>query len=254
MTNKKREYICAYCGKHFIDYTYRQRKYCSKECYLKTKRNKVTLTCEYCGKPYQVVRSRVGRSHFCSRSCKAKAQRNLPVLRGPEHPLWQGPVTVRCAYCGKEFQVSRRHYNLNMKRGLTRFYCSKDCLRANLSRLRKSRGHPPVEVVCARCGKKFTVSWKLYQQGMQRGQKRFFCSEACHHPGPAVVTCTQCGKPFQVERAHFNAKHKKQDHPRFFCSSECELQWRKQYFKGSQTPIGEVALPTTVMVRNLPKS
>lgn len=63
---------CIKCGKKIRGKVYHKRKYCSYAC-SGLARNRVTLKCDWCEKDYEVRKSREGTSHYCSRSCCAKA-------------------------------------------------------------------------------------------------------------------------------------------------------------------------------------
>lgn len=228
----KTESICARCKKFFIDYAYRQRKYCSKECFLLDKRNQVTLQCEFCGQDFKVIKSRLPRAQYCSKSCRAKAQAasgKTCYLRGTEHPNWQGPVTVQCAYCSVYFSVSRGYFNQAMKRNQKRFYCSDRCRlqsypeRHSGSKNPNYKGNISVVLTCDRCGSIFEIPKHQYQQGLRRSQKHRYCSYECRCPGPVIAQCFHCGKDFEMERKFFNLGQKR--YYNHFCSSECQGAW-----------------------------
>ena len=124
---------CAICGKELNIAVGRlkERNYCAP-CYRATlkgvshpgwKGGKVTYTCERCGKPKQIDRSRVksGGGRFCSYKC-------LYAWLGEKHrgsgsPLWKGgPETIMCENCGVEFEVPRRIIN-----GRGARFCSTGC-------------------------------------------------------------------------------------------------------------------------------
>lgn len=77
--------ICATCGKSFIP-DKPGRKYCSQICFHKNppwnkgtkglqkawNRQDLYATCEYCGKDFKIVLSRVATARFCSRACQNK--------------------------------------------------------------------------------------------------------------------------------------------------------------------------------------
>ena len=83
-SDKKSEFVCFWCNKHFVTWTYRKPKFCSAQCRseygAKQPRRKraidlVTICCEQCGNEYTVHRcfTRNGRSsRFCKRACLDK--------------------------------------------------------------------------------------------------------------------------------------------------------------------------------------
>ena len=79
----KIEKTCQYCGKpYFIPPNQANRsKFCSDECFRKSKNTQVDYNCEYCGKPIKVQKGKYEKSikenkHlYCSRKCADDAQK-----------------------------------------------------------------------------------------------------------------------------------------------------------------------------------
>ena len=143
---------CSYCGS-LITTGRNSKKFCTQDCYNRSKDRTVTLTCEICEgqftKPY---RHRSAKT--CSRECFLK-------LNGIRK---RTSVKKQCEACGTRFDV-----NLSSK-DQTRF-CSYDCyLSTCKTRL------PPVEKICECCEKKFTVT-----AGKAEGRR--FCSKSCSSSG-----------------------------------------------------------------------
>lgn len=62
---------CASCHKEFDTY-HKDQIYCSKECAGKAQQNRVDCECEYCGKPFERIKSEYDKNkrHYCSKECK----------------------------------------------------------------------------------------------------------------------------------------------------------------------------------------
>jgi len=92
------EFVCEQCGKKFIASPSRRRGkhiFCSRKCKHKTqkgnqipnRRNRVILTCEICGKEFNVIKYREGKAKYCSDKCKRIAQ------KGSGNPNWRGGIS-----------------------------------------------------------------------------------------------------------------------------------------------------------------
>jgi len=122
--------------------------------------NKVTCTCQYCGKtierwPYEV---RQHKSLYCSRRCMYADRKGS--WTGDKNPNWIGGYQEEkvCLHCGKK-HLSRRD---------NAGYCSKECV----DNARKQRAR----FVCIVCGKEF----ELYPAQVRQRFDPKFCSQACH--------------------------------------------------------------------------
>ena len=141
---------CEYCGEEFWAYKKqgRVRKYCSRECYLKSvERDK--CKCQYCGKRF--MPKRYNRTTYCSRKCAFEAK------RAPSRGI--GIVTVYvCPICGTH---------------VDRFngYCSDECRRENNRRWYRenyfvsvSETNEFVEKKCEFCGEVFRTNYYAVHQ------------------------------------------------------------------------------------------
>lgn len=106
----------------------RQRLFCSIECRNRANgkktggwnKNRVTLTCDFCGTPYEVPLCRKLTSRHCSLRCH-----NTAISREHEHsaernPMWRGGIqTYRrfrksaCERCGTKTKLLVHHKNEN---------------------------------------------------------------------------------------------------------------------------------------------
>ncbi|OEC84386.1 MULTISPECIES: hypothetical protein [Methanobacterium] len=114
-SNKLREtVVCKACGKNFtipahLNKGNRIRKFCSHECYVKSKEEKYNIfkKCANCGKEFKVLKSKADRANYnyCSVKCRVEAHK----------------VVINCAYCGKEYTTTKGA----VKHGRT--MCSIEC-------------------------------------------------------------------------------------------------------------------------------
>lgn len=92
--NAKIDVTCGQCGTVFRDWASQNRQYCSARCLSLTTRNRVTLTCELCSKPFTRPAS-VAHARWCSRPCYTAAKHVgyearfwSNVDRSAEHGCW----------------------------------------------------------------------------------------------------------------------------------------------------------------------
>lgn len=107
------------------------------------RKNRIDLTCEQCGAPFQLLESQAknGRGRFCSRRCLAlskvehlnatrKPATSNPGwfksenVRGDKNSKWKLGVKLTCINCHQEFE--RKQWRLNQG-GHTGDFCSKKC-------------------------------------------------------------------------------------------------------------------------------
>ena len=110
--------ICETCKKEYKTSNSKSR-FCSKNCFSKSRTKRITYNCEYCNKPHTVIECVYNKAnhHFCSRSCKGKWQSEH--IKGLNHHL-NKKVYVSCSICGEK--LFRLVENDNSK-----FYCSEKC-------------------------------------------------------------------------------------------------------------------------------
>lgn len=130
----------------------------------------VITTCEHCGEEYEVYKSELDRSRFCSKKCKQdwESENNT----GKNNPAWKGgKVEIECEQCGEKFKVNQ----YQEERG--REFCSQECFFKYRSNNIKGEDHPlweeGVELECEWCGDIFKVKKSI-------AENRRFCCERCY--------------------------------------------------------------------------
>lgn len=99
---------CQVCGKSYRVYdSWKDRKYCSRQCSAQAATSKVTLQCMGCGEPVDYALHRASRikQPFCSERCRR-------TTLAPE---------LRCDQCGTTFRKPRS------QRAGQQVYCSRAC-------------------------------------------------------------------------------------------------------------------------------
>lgn len=112
---------CKMCGKEFQSKLSSNRIFCSRKCYNEfykgdnvywNKKDRVKVTCQYCGKEEYVIKSRAEKYKYCSKECESKA-RTLP--------LYKRKLEERtCPICGEKFITKLSSSN-------RRVCCSREC-------------------------------------------------------------------------------------------------------------------------------
>ena len=128
--------ICRQCGKLFYISPGRVKKgegiFCSRECYVLSRPQKVERVCEVCGKSFMACQAYIakGKARFCSKKC---------------YLIYRKPKRVKriCKKCGKEFTAS-----LSEVKKENAHFCSKSCAskaqvysQERLEKMREARKH-----------------------------------------------------------------------------------------------------------------
>ena len=112
---------------------------------------KLKIRCDYCGKEFFKIPSRVGEKNYCCRQCL-----------GAANGVRMRKCIIRtCDYCGKEFVSNNKHSNRNKH-----YFCSRECG----WKYKDKR----VPVICEWCGKEFVKK----SSDISRSEHNF-CSEEC---------------------------------------------------------------------------
>ena len=178
---------------------------------------KVTVTCQECGKEFEVASYiiRQGKGKYCSRTCLGQAQSK--IVR-ENHPNWKLKNNRICEECGKEF-----HSNNKSPR-----YCSINCKSRYQSTYNRGVNNPTykgkIKRNCQTCGKEFEV----YPSRVEYGQGKF-CSKEC------MITrikknCEECGKEFLVIPSLLKMGYGK------YCSRQCQDKARSKIYVGENHP------------------
>ena len=153
--------ICPQCGKEFVYMKSQERKYCSKECFKKSKQTGMDIQCDNCGKTFHRRQYHIDRQ-------KKNGQNNFCCLKCQKEFLHKQTFEIRqCEICGKEFEASKLS---------TQRFCSDECQikwqTTNVGELNPK--FTSVLMPCTYCGKLHYVKpYKLNEQ------ENFFCSKEC---------------------------------------------------------------------------
>ena len=154
---------CQYCGIEFQAANWdvkRGRKYCSRECYWKDSKNRITKDCRYCNSPFEVIKSQKDVVHYCCKECRL-ADGWIPSDPS-KHSIFV------CEWCGQEFE----EWTYRQPR-----FCSNQCRSEFAARQPKpSTIKPEIHItrICKSCGKEYETTT---HQVRLRGSN--FCSPEC---------------------------------------------------------------------------
>jgi endogenous inhibitor of DNA gyrase (YacG/DUF329 family) len=246
---------CDTCGKTISikPYKYKKFKYhfCDKVCFLQWQREntpkgknspqhkeKVMVSCEYCGKKFEKYPAWAKRTkmHFCSKKCLYNWKREHPK-RGSDSPCWNSEL-VSCDFCGKEIYLPK-HRLVSEKN-----FCSKKCyfawIRANPPVGKKNPNWNRIKIKCDFCGK------DIYKKPSRvNSHNALFCSKRCYDNwqientlrgkdntrwNRIKVECSYCGKI--IEKTPYRLKRYKNQ----FCDVKCFKRWKKENSSGEINP------------------
>lgn len=153
--------ICPICGTEFNYMKSTERKFCSRECWKKSKQTGKDIECDNCGKSfhrrqYHIDRQKErGQNNFCSGKCQKEF-------------LHKQTYEIRyCEVCNKEFEVSKLS---------TQRFCSDQC-QNEWQKLNIGLLNPRFKSIlthCTYCGKEHYVKPYKFNE-----QEHFFCSVEC---------------------------------------------------------------------------
>lgn len=137
--------VCEICSKEFKSEKKHQR-FCSAECQGIYNQKRVSVTCNCCGKEYQIAECfyKGKKNHYCSIDCKNKGHSINMTGR------IKTSIIDNCSWCKKE--VKRKNSNKNKE-----IFCSKECYSKWQKHNWVGENHPQwegglVTVNCSVCG------------------------------------------------------------------------------------------------------
>lgn len=193
--------ICQQCRKEFQVYHSQLKdgrgKYCSSKCQHDASKNRVTLTCQWCKRKFEIQKSK-SHQKYCSPECVQR------------HRSQRAIIEVPCDTCGSIIKRKRCQVELHDHN-----FCSRQCLHQFNSQERldptapyskaRRKGSPEKGMrKCEGCNRNFFAD--RYQR---------FCSRKCQQ-NRVLVTCSNCGQQF--ERLVSKSKKPKN----LFCSRKCK--------------------------------
>jgi hypothetical protein len=199
---------------------------------------KVPVTCQECGKEFEVKQSTVnkGRGRFCSRICYGKWRSKYLV--GEKSPAFRGgKIKLICQQCRKEFRVTLAKQNSK--------FCSQKCMGNWISINRRGEKSPAyrggkIKTICQECRK--NIELPAYR--IKTGQDHY-CSKECRYKAHSKKMsgennvgylekidriCKHCGKSFKVLESRLKCD------PCNFCSKECQGKFQSQNNRGKNNP------------------
>jgi hypothetical protein len=103
---KRIKKTCEKCGKTFETYPniieYGNGKFCSEECYYKSKRRRIKRICENCGREFEAIPCivREGYGKYCGIKCKSEAFGKNQWKEN--NPMWNGGTVPNFGYNWKK--------------------------------------------------------------------------------------------------------------------------------------------------------
>lgn len=153
--------VCNQCGEEFKHRSSRV-KFCSTDCYHKSKIKIKKKTCLVCGKIFKPVHD--NNAKYCSNKCNGIASRTVK--------------DKICETCGKSYRISTTKKSYEKSK-----YCSRYCKENNKQKQEKTRN-------CLECKNEYQV-YRINDEG--------FCSRECKNKKiirDKTRQCAWCGKDF----------------------------------------------------------
>lgn len=177
---------CQYCDRYFgaaPSEIALGKKFCSWDCYNKSRSPKQLVVCQQCGKNYEVSACHVESTRYCSLNCYNKVRAKPKKY-------------IVCQQCGKRFAAKPSVIAKGRK------FCSRKC--ASLAATNQ------VNCTCEHCGKKFSLNASHAARG------RRYCSRKCYFAAhKIVVSCKQCGNEIYTKLGKVNSGRAN------YCSAKC---------------------------------
>jgi len=190
----KQKSICLECGKEFEYYpSEKDGKYCSQECYKKSRGERVLVKCENCGKELYRKISGLRPHVFCSNKCRAEKNSNR--------------IRIVCKVCGTVFYK---------RESITKNYKTECCSRKCRGIARRNRS----KKVCKYCGVEFEIKESAVNRSSPRGA---YCSFDCYHKYSRGKNSHMYdhGQTFYPYCERFN--NSLRERVRYFFGNECVL-------------------------------
>lgn len=218
---------CPVCGEELVRRegeradNFKKRRTCGHACghqlmWQQRGRPLQAMTCERCGKPFEVPLHQVEKGwRYCSWACRKNV------------------VTLSCDTCGEAFERQAAEVQRQRERGSTGAYCSHACYNTN-------RKDPKYTYACEQCGASVTIPMSTKLQHESRGSAQRFCSQKCRSAyGHVEKPCEQCGALFTVPR-------NRQGQP--YCSVACRTAARTERIEIPCEVCGTVSVYTPARV------
>lgn len=227
---KTHENICLNCGKKFYS-AKKHAKYCSVKCSANVKKDRIKITCSYCGKNIEVVKYKYEKYsfHYCNQQCRTEHLKTL--IKGENNHAYDR-VEYKCDGCSKEIKVIPSKIEKQKY-----IFCSNSCYKENIGKFLRGKNNPNyirVKCICATCGKEF------YRKPSTIESEKVYCSVECHRKAlkkynklrvnKIKTKCAYCEKEIEIvpSRLKYNE--------RIYCSIECKNKGWSKYYCGENSP------------------
>lgn len=221
------------------------------------------LICEECKQEFELSKNQKinyskGKLIFCSKQCSGKyyarkQHNNLTIdqrhiinekisktlkSKFPDKPIKEKRVIEHiiksCAYCKKDFELSR-HQKTKLKENPNAIFCCSNLCSNRLKALNNtgkvrenSISSQTIKIKCKYCGKEFELSRNQKQKYIKDNNISLYCSTICRNRGNAInntlqrpiVSCAYCKKEFKLSNDQLT-KYNKDRSSKFYCSRKC---------------------------------
>ena len=219
--------ICPQCGKEFElskrqEYKYKKGAiiFCSRQCSGKYYANKQHSE--------ETEEQRIAKNEKISKTLKSKfPEKEEKPKRVVEH------IFRNCAYCGKEFELSR-HQKARLKENENLSFCCSNLCSNRLKAINNTRKHREgsinslqIKVCCGYCNKEFELSRNQKRKYVKDNTIKLYCSTACRNRAISknnilerpTIKCACCGKDFILSDDQLTEYNKGKTE--FYCSRSC---------------------------------
>ena len=199
-----KEWLCEYCNNSFI-LKYKNQRFCSKECFNKSRTKNDGLVCWVCGRIFKWKRR---RQKYCSQKCKWLAHRRKNKLcESCWIEFYPSYASQKC--CSKECGNKIKMVNFEKICPI----CSKEFLWSNKDQI----------YCCVTCAnlwakkydnKECPVCWIIFYSSSPGA---IYCSRQCSWEAHRTLKEKECLRCWKLFRPH--------DSTRVYCCLECWYKW-----------------------------
>ncbi|MBC8489822.1 MAG: HNH endonuclease [Bacteroidetes bacterium] len=195
-------------------------KYNIKKGGSESRKKKVEIECNFCGKILERTPSSIHKHNYCSIECKNNAIKEDGTLWGTSKKK-----KIKCAFCNKN--IYRKPSEIKRTK---RQFCNKMCRGKWQTKNLSGKNSPMFDggtsrKNCLMCGNEYTYF---------RNKNNKYCSLKCaakSKQNRVQLVCDYCGEDIEKTQSHYDWSIKN-GCTHFFCDQEC----RKKYHVGKGHP------------------